>query len=172
MHSFWQRLNTIFFFSLSTLGFFAFLAAGTTVYHEPRIAPSIDVKKIILRKVRGAPNEQAILALNIDADMTQAFNWNVKHLFLYITAEYETEPNVLNQVVIWDHIVSDRNEANIRYDEVMNKYSLIDQGYGLRGNNVSMVMNWYVIPYTGLILKRHAFDKVHTFQMPETYSQS
>lgn len=35
-----------------------------------------------------------ILSLQIDADLRSVFNWNVKQLFVYVTAEYETEANV------------------------------------------------------------------------------
>ena len=50
------------------------------------------------RKIYGAGHDQAILSLGIDADLRSVFNWNVKQLFVYVTAEYETEANVLNQV--------------------------------------------------------------------------
>ena len=48
MHSFWQRLNSVFFYALSVLGFLAFAAAGTTYWHQadPRI--SLSLKKIML----------------------------------------------------------------------------------------------------------------------------
>ena len=46
------------------------------------------------RKIQGAGHDQAILSLQIDADLRSVFNWNVKQLFVYITAEYETEANV------------------------------------------------------------------------------
>ena len=48
MHSFWQRLNAIFFYTLSVLGFLSFMAAGTTYWH--RADPKIDLKleKILL----------------------------------------------------------------------------------------------------------------------------
>lgn len=38
----------------------------------------------------GAGHDQAILTLGIDADLRTVFNWNVKQLFVYVTAEYET----------------------------------------------------------------------------------
>ena len=50
------------------------------------------------RKVYGPGHDQAILSLGINADLRSVFNWNVKQLFAYVTAEYETEANVLNQV--------------------------------------------------------------------------
>ena len=161
MHSFWQRLNAIFFFALSGLGFLSFIGAGMTYWHvsTPRI--ELTLEKIVMRKIygarsrrsrpadsatarqpdrlpacllwaapaarahhgpyatatdrqrrprreppsshaAGAGHDQAVLTLGIDADLRTVFNWNVKQLFVYVTAEYETEPNVLNQVVVWD----------------------------------------------------------------------
>ena len=49
MHSFWQRLNAIFFYTLSVLGFLAFAAAGTTYWHTPDPRISLSLKKILLR---------------------------------------------------------------------------------------------------------------------------
>ena len=33
MHSFWQRLNALFFYTLSVLGFLAFMGAGARHVH-------------------------------------------------------------------------------------------------------------------------------------------
>lgn len=38
------------------------------------------------------------LTFDLQTDLGGLFNWNVKQLFLYLTAEYETENNELNQV--------------------------------------------------------------------------
>ena len=38
----------------------------------------------------------------------------MKQLFVYVTAEYETKPNVLNQVVVWDTIISDSPSVRTR----------------------------------------------------------
>lgn len=170
MHSFWQRLNALFFYTLSVLGFLSFMAAGTTYWHKADPKIDLKVEKILLRKIYGAGHDQAILSLGINADLRSVFNWNVKQLFVYITAEYETEANVLNQVVVWDTIVNDVSQAWIRSDSVVNKYSLTDQGYGLRDNNVSLVLNWNVIPLTGLLSLRHGYSSVYSFQVPDAYS--
>ena len=85
---------------------------------------------------------------------------------------YETDANVLNQVVVWDQIISDPAHAWIRSSSVANKYSLTDQGYGLRGNNVTLVVNWNVVPSTGLLTLQHDYRAVHSFMMPEEYSNS
>ena len=60
MHSFWQRLNAIFFFALSVLGFLSFLGAGMTYWHvsTPRI--ELTLEKILLRKIYGAGHDQVV----------------------------------------------------------------------------------------------------------------
>jgi len=107
MHSFWQRLNAIFFFALSVLGFLSFLGAGMTYWHVSKPRIELTLEKILLRKIYGAGHDQAVLTLGIEADLRSVFNWNVKQLFVYVTAEYETDANVLNQVVVWDTIIND-----------------------------------------------------------------
>ena len=106
MHSFWQRLNALFFYALSVLGFLSFMGAGTTYWHASDPTIELTLERILLRKIYGAGHDQAILSLGIDADLRSVFNWNVKQLFVYVTAEYETDANVLNQVVVWDSIIN------------------------------------------------------------------
>merc|ERR1712046_16634 len=118
----------------------------------------------------GAGHDQAILSLQIDADLRSVFNWNVKQLFVYVTAEYETDANVLNQVVVWDQIISDPAHSWIRSSSVANKYSLTDQGYGLRDNNVTLVMNWNIVPITGLLTLTNCKQGRHKFKVPDEYS--
>jgi len=172
MHSFWQRLNALFFYALYVLGFLSFAAAAATYWHSPEPRVSLSLKKIMLRKIHGAGHDQAILSLQLDADLRSVFNWNVKQLFVYVTAEYETEANVLNQVVVWDQIISEPHHAWIRSSSVANKYSLTDQGYGLRDNNVTLVLNWNTVPSTGLLTLQHGYSAVHQFTVPSEYSTS
>ena len=46
--SFWQRLNALFFYTLSCLGAFAFLAAATTYFHEAEPRVSLQLERIML----------------------------------------------------------------------------------------------------------------------------
>jgi len=55
--------------------------------------------------VEEGKSDVAMLNLNIQADMSPVFNWNVKQLFVYLVAEYSTMKNVVNQVVLWDKII-------------------------------------------------------------------
>lgn len=38
-----------------------------------------------------------LLNIDVDADLAPAFNWNVKQLFAFVVAEYETATNPVNQ---------------------------------------------------------------------------
>lgn len=39
-----------------------------------------------------------VITFDIDANLTELFNWNVKELFVYLAAEYRTKDNQVNQV--------------------------------------------------------------------------
>ena len=41
-----------------------------------------------------AKNDLGFLKFDIETDLEPLFNWNVKQLFLFLTAEYETKDNV------------------------------------------------------------------------------
>ena len=43
-------------------------------------------------------NWHCVSQITAQADLNPLFNWNVKQLFLYLTAEYQTPNNKLNQV--------------------------------------------------------------------------
>lgn len=43
-------------------------------------------------------NDLGTLRFDMTADLTPLFNWNTKQLFVYLTAEYETQNNKVNQV--------------------------------------------------------------------------
>lgn len=89
-------------------------------------------------------------------DLRPAFHWNLKQLFVFVLAEYESEENVrvilhvlssallnnhlcffswlqpLNQVIVWDRIVKSPKEALIKESNEFVKYALIGQGNELR----------------------------------------
>ena len=90
------------------------------------------------------------LTFDLQADLTPLFNWNVKQLFLYLTAEYETKNNVVNQVVLWDKIIQRGENAILDYRSMNTKYYFWDDGNGLLNHqNVTMTLSWNIIPNAG-----------------------
>ena len=85
--------------------------------------------------------------------MTGVFNWNVKQLFVYISATYSTPTNGFNEVVIWDQVITSVEKAKIKLVDELVKYPLVDQQVELRDRPISLGIFWDIMPITG-ILKR------------------
>ncbi|KAG9479903.1 hypothetical protein GDO78_011758 [Eleutherodactylus coqui] len=60
------------------------------------------------------------------------FDWNVKQLFIYLSAEYATKSNALNQVVLWDKIILRGDNPKLSLKEMKSKYFFFDDGNGLK----------------------------------------
>lgn len=71
------------------------------------------------------------VTFDLQADLTPLFNWNVKELFIFVTAEYKTETNALNQVVLWDKILLRGDNAKLNLRNMNPKYYFWDDGNGL-----------------------------------------
>ena len=88
---------------MSVLASLTFLCFLSTFFNEYQVHADINTVKVV---VKNAPdyaagkekNDLGFLTFDLQADLSPLFNWNVKQLFLYLTAEYETPNNKLNQV--------------------------------------------------------------------------
>ncbi|XP_072170863.1 signal peptidase complex subunit 3-like [Diadema setosum] len=174
MNTLLSRANTIFAFTLSVLAALTFLCFLTTVNLDTRKSVSIKTSKHTVRETYTQYGEYADLGgfyFDLTANLEPLFNWNTKQLFIYLTAEYETEKNKLNQVVIWDKIIKrTSNNAKLNFDRIQPKYPFFDDGHGLRSNqNVTLTLSWNIIPNAGL-LPRIAGDGNNMFAFPSEYS--
>ncbi|NXO32465.1 SPCS3 peptidase, partial [Cisticola juncidis] len=80
------------------------------------------------------------------------FDWNVKQLFLYLSAEYSTKNNALNQVVLWDKIMLRGDNPRLFLKDMKSKYFFFDDGNGLKGNrNITLTLSWNVVPNAGIL---------------------
>lgn len=103
------------------------------------------------------------------ADLTHLFNWNVKQLFVYLTAEYETQSNKINQVVLWDKIIKRGENAKLSFSNLNSEYYFFDDGYGLKGNsNVTLILSWNIIPNVGRLDLAKGSGS-HSFSFPNEY---
>ncbi len=106
-------------------------------------------------------NDRASFVFSLHADLRPVFHWNVKQLFVYITAHYATkslgegdEAFDVNNVVVWDHIVRKKENALLHVEYLRNKYPLVDKGNHLRGAKVTFKINWDITPHTGVIFSQ------------------
>ncbi|KAJ8297860.1 hypothetical protein KUTeg_024391 [Tegillarca granosa] len=125
MNTFLSRLNTIFAFTLSVMAGLTFCCFLTTAFNEHRAPVYIGTGKVTVKNVPdySASREKNDLGI---------FNWNVKQLFLYLTAEYKTSSHELNQVVLWDKIIRRGENSILDYRSINTKYYFWDYGNGLR----------------------------------------
>jgi len=116
--------------------------------------------------------DRALLSFDLKVDMNPAFHWNIKQLFVYVVASYETKGRT-NQVVLWDKIIEsiDSEEDKIIDEEnVFVKYALVDQGHELRGKEIKLQLQWDHMPITGLLhMAEQSMDEVSSFTLPTEY---
>lgn len=169
MYSVWTRANAVFFTSLMALAVMAVLTSVTTFLHEP--APV--VRALALRQVHSLRNyrdrsDRATLSFDLDADLSSVFNWNVKQLFVYVVAEYDSPSNARNRVVVWDKIVQTKEHAEkLQFQDEGVKYFLADQHDQLRGANVTLRLEWDVMPVVGRLFVHSEGES--NFLLPDQY---
>mmetsp|Transcript_19417 Transcript_19417/g.58693 ORF Transcript_19417/g.58693 Transcript_19417/m.58693 type:complete len:175 (-) Transcript_19417:111-635(-) len=169
MHTIWVRLNAVVFFGFSVLLALSGLAAlQTTLFHEGTPVVHILQLNELKSLKRHAGIDRALLNFDIDADLRPAFNWNVKQLFVFVVAEYETETNPLNQVFIWDKIIERPEDAVIQQEKQFVKYALIDQVAELRGKEITLRLVWEQMPLTGQVFMSSGGSR--EFTMPLNYT--
>ena len=55
--------------------------------------------------------DRAIVTFNTSFDLSSVYNWNVKQIFVFLVAEYESPSNRRNEVVVWDHVAQTPRDA-------------------------------------------------------------
>ena len=176
MNTLWNRVNAVFFFSISTLVALGALSSVTSFWLPS--TPAVRVLRATrlqqLREFRPAARadaqDRATLRFDLDADLTGVFNWNVKQLFAFVSATYATPTNAFAEVVIWDAIVPNVSAARLLGTDVLNKYPLVDQRAELRGADVALRLHWDVMPITG-VLKRGGSGALTRVRLPDAYCQ-
>jgi len=177
MHSVLTRGNAILAYTLSVLACLTFVCFVSTVFLDYRTSSSLNTVKVVVKNVPDysasrEKNDLGFLTFDLQTDLSNLFNWNVKQLFLYLTAEYKSPNNELNQVVLWDKIILRGENAVLDFKNMNTKYYFWDDGNGLRGNNnVSLTLSWNIIPNAGLLPNIPAFGS-HTFKFPSEYTTS
>jgi len=99
---------------------------------------------------------QAILSLSLDADLRSAFSWNTKQLFVFLSADYETEAHGVNQVVLWDRIITRQQDAHLQLPNLRQKYAFVDIGRRLRDRQLNLTLRWNVMPRVGALYTAEA----------------
>ncbi|KAM4809211.1 signal peptidase complex subunit 3 [Rhinophrynus dorsalis] len=152
-----SRANSLFAFSLSVMAALTFGCFITTAFKDRVVPVNIHVSRVMLENVEDftGPRERSdlgFITFDINADLQPIFDWNVKQLFIYLSAEYATKSNALNQVVLWDKIILRGDNPKLSLKEMKSKYFFFDDGNGLKGNrNITLTLSWNVVPNAGIL---------------------
>merc|ERR1711964_561641 len=103
----------------------------------------------------------------MEYDLGEEFHWNMKLLFLYVVAEYETPKNEMNTVTIWDTAVKRGRKQAFSYKKAMNELPLRDQHRLLRDRNVTLFLKYRTVPITGWLHTKELGRE--TFRAPDAY---
>ncbi|VVC91710.1 signal peptidase complex subunit 3 [Leptidea sinapis] len=177
MYSVLTRGNGILTYTLSVLACLTFLCFLSTLTVDYRTAAQMNTVKVVVKNIADygvsrEKNDLGYLTFDLKTDLSSLFNWNVKQLFLYLTAEYITPANELNQVVLWDKIILRGENAILDFKNMNIKYYFWDDGNGLKGhNNVTLTLSWNIIPNAGLLPNIGAIGQ-HSFKFPTDYTQT
>jgi signal peptidase complex subunit 3 len=177
MNTVLARANTIFAFTLTVLAVLTFGCFLTTAFSDHYSVVAISTNTALVKNVPDYSasrelNDLGFVTFDLNADLSGLFNWNVKQLFIYLTAEYSTANNKLNQVVIWDKIIRRNENSLLNFKDIKAKYYFFDDGHGLRSNkNVTLTLSWNVIPNAGTLPKIRGAGS-HQMQFPDDYSST
>eukprot|EP01138_Halocafeteria_seosinensis_P012740 gb/GECG01013016.1/.p1 GENE.gb/GECG01013016.1/~~gb/GECG01013016.1/.p1 ORF type:complete len:194 (+),score=18.78 gb/GECG01013016.1/:1-582(+) len=179
MHTWTSRSNALAFYAFFGSCLLASYAAvsslwlgGEPIIRECRIAKvekftSDSHAKKMNPLIRAPQGEIAALRTNIDTDFRPLFHWNVKQLFVFVIAEYQTGHNETSEVTIFDTIIRSPSEANIQLQSV-GKYFIVDESEKLKGNLMKIHLKWDIMPATGILFSGKS-DSVHSLRLPNEY---
>jgi len=175
MHSIWSRANTVFAFTLTVITVATILAFVVSIYSRRVVDVEIlalnpRVKTMTDYSVEDGKSDMVMLSLNIHADMSPVFNWNVKQLFLYLIAEYSTMKNVVNQVVLWDKIIKRTDTKHVILEQSIHpKYYFLDDGSNLLSHqNITLLLKWNIVPNAGHLATSQG-DGTYIVKLPSSY---
>ncbi|CAH9073631.1 unnamed protein product [Cuscuta epithymum] len=166
MHSAGFRANALLTFAVTILALMCVIVSFSDNFNSPTPTAQVQVLNINWFQKKPDGDDEISLTLNVSADLQSLFTWNTKQVFVFLAAEYETPKNALNQVSLWDGIITAQEHAKF-WIHTKNKYRFIDQGSNLRGKSFNLTLHWHVMPKTGRMLA----DKlvIPGFFLPETY---
>uniref|UniRef100_A0A8C5WCV1 Signal peptidase complex subunit 3 n=1 Tax=Leptobrachium leishanense TaxID=445787 RepID=A0A8C5WCV1_9ANUR len=169
-----SRANSLFAFSLSVMAALTFGCFITTAFKDRVVPVNIHVSRVILENVEDftGPRERSdlgFITFDINADLQPIFDWNVKQLFIYLSAEYSTRNNALNQVVLWDKIILRGDNPKLSLKDMKSKYFFFDDGNGLKSNrNITLTLSWNVVPNAGILPLVTGSGQI-SIPFPDTY---
>ncbi|EJF65231.1 signal peptidase 22 kDa subunit [Dichomitus squalens] len=178
MHSIYSRINNVSAMlstclmvllgaiSLSSFLFTSTPPPGTLAVTNVKVFPGN------ARRYANKYQDFAFVNFNLTADLKPLFNWNTKQLFIYVSAEYENRQGTKNEVVIFDRIVQNKEDAYIDIAG-RNKYVFRDVSASFEDSTPAHYsLKYNVMPYVGILTYGEAARTVDPVPFPESQDLS
>lgn len=173
MHSPFERISTIFGNCTSfILTGIPILTLGNIIMAYFSREPSVHLSVEAIRHRPGVEDHfmnrnvrLTDLSMNLDADFTSCFHWNMKQLFLYAVISYENDKYSRNEIVIWDRILEKGDSKRISISGMRNKYPVTDITDDLPGTNATISLRWNFVPFVGPLTNGKSEER--PFKIPE-----
>ncbi|EEA07204.1 signal peptidase subunit family protein [Cryptosporidium muris RN66] len=153
MESTLSRINILVCTFVAAL---ATCAAGnfvTSLFYKPNPSGVVEFHSVL--DIGISPylrNDQANIAFNMKISLKDIFQWNTNQLFVYVYATYQNQDTPINNVIIWDHIISNpKLDANSDLIGIINEYPIRDIGRHLRNQKFKLNIAYCYMPIVGFI---------------------
>ncbi|KAL8455740.1 hypothetical protein Emag_000314 [Eimeria magna] len=170
MESYLNRANAVFCAMLVCMTALAIGNIASSSFLTSPISGSISARDVYgfgYNYVLGG--DQAVLSLDIKADLRGLFQWNAKQLFLFVVAEYESPQHRANQVVVYDKIITSEKDALLDLVNIPSRYHLRDKGRGLRGRPITLKLQVVYHPIVGRMTTQTLASS--SFRLPAQYDR-
>ena len=113
--------------------------------------------------------EFADIRFDLEADLTNIFDWNTHDIFAFVSVEYEGQKGQRNEVTIWDDIImrDAPHKHHIRILKRKSEYSITDINKKLKGKTLKVFFNYDHMPVVGYIQRKKI--EVGEFTLPNDH---
>jgi len=174
MHTIWNRANALFAYAVYVVSIMIGICVVTAYFLHKE--PNIDIRLHKVTKFGKTLDyyntklfDSAEITFNLNADLRPIFNWNVKQIFVFVTAEYKTKSNKVNQLVVWDRIIQNTTSAHINVVGETLKYNFVDIGNDLRNNSITLTVKYDVSPISGILFMKKGGET--KFTLPSSFTK-
>eukprot|EP01104_Vermistella_antarctica_P004128 TRINITY_DN1463_c0_g1_i1.p1 TRINITY_DN1463_c0_g1~~TRINITY_DN1463_c0_g1_i1.p1 ORF type:complete len:214 (-),score=61.28 TRINITY_DN1463_c0_g1_i1:7-555(-) len=180
MHSISARVNVVWAFGAMTLCLLACLNSLSTfhLYEQPEAVSAhiTGIRQLSSQYVVylsrkhpriAVPADKATITFDLQGDFTKLFNWNTKLVYLAVMASFTSEDGNVHQTVIWDRLITSVDDAILDLHNEHDAYGLQSTSQDLRGRDVSLTVQWNMMPVVGSIYA----DSIGPFQQLEMPGQ-
>ncbi|CAO1383605.1 unnamed protein product [Diamesa hyperborea] len=144
-----SRLGNLMSYSASMMAvFIVILFLSTTLFDADK---NLDSSEVHVHK-HDAYGEYGFLKFDLKLDMRDTFHWNVKEIFIFLTAEFETKMYSRNKVVLWDKVIARNSKDTVlNLMKARTKYFWDEDSIVKKVGNVTFALSLNIIPNAGTL---------------------